>query len=60
MSSGSATVPEHLNVQNQFSTAVVQCGGLNLYLLYPEIFVFTLCIAVGIRTAVFCSIDSDV
>ncbi len=58
MSSGSATVPEHLNVQNQFSTAVVQCGGLNL--LYPEIFVFTLCIAVGIRTAVFCSIDSDV
>ena len=40
MSSGSATVPEHLNVQNKFSTAVVLCS--ELYFLYPEVFVLTL------------------
>lgn len=50
-SSGNATVPRHLNIQNKISTTVALYSGL--YMLYPEIFVLTLFIVIGIRTPVF-------
>jgi len=47
-----------MNLQNRISRALVLCSGL--YLVYPEMFVLTVCIVVGVRTPVGCSIGSRI
>jgi len=56
--SSRSDVPEHVHLQNRISGAVILCSGL--YLVYLEIFVLTVCIIVGVRTPVCCSVGSRI